>query len=148
MTQRKEIELDIIYALDDIEKLSVALNKARTSGLFTEQELDIIQQGSKHFQEAPEKIEKIERVTTLAKKIGPTTSFVLLNLIKQLPYANIQNDYFYPNRRTIKENCNINDKKLTTILIDLASEELIYTKLINKKLCISLNWYKIQEMSD
>lgn len=148
MNARKELELDIIYAIEDKDKLNLALQKARSSGLFTEQELDIIQQGAEHFKDGPQNTEKVERVTKLAKKIGPTTSFVLLNLIKQLSYTDTQDGYFYPNRRSIIENCNINDRKLTIILMDLVSANLIYTKLIDKKLCISLNWPVIQEMSD
>lgn len=149
LSHRKELELKIISNLESPNQLEAVLAECWASGLFTKEEMEIIVSGTKVYEVSAKKnTEKIERFTNMSKKIGATNSFVILNFIKQLPDSIVEDGYFLPNKKSIYANCKINDRQYIAILLNLVDKKLIETKIMNKKQLISLNWNKIQEVSE
>lgn len=149
LNKRKELELKIISHLENKPQLEAVLTECWASGLFTKEEMTTIVNGSKLYAvDAEKNIEKIERFTTIARKIGPSSSFVLLNLIKQFPTMQNKEGYFVPDRKSICKNSKVTEQQLILILSELRKADLISTIIHSKKMCVKLNWEIIQEMSE
>jgi hypothetical protein len=146
LDERKTWELRIIQSLDHKEILENVLAEAWVSKIFTEEEMKVIVKESKVYQE--DNKNKIECVTNMAKNIGGTAAFVMLNFIKQYPLMETDPDgYFYIDRRSTAKNCNIDNGTLVTI-INLLVDRGIILKKVYKGISIKLCWGMIAEISE
>jgi len=146
LDERKTWELRIIQSLDHKEILESVLAEAWASKLFTKEEMETIVKESKVYQE--ENKNKIEAVTNMAKNIGGTAAFVMLNFIKQLPLMETDPEgFFYIDKRSVAKNCNINNGTLVTIINMLVDKGLILKK-VYKGIAIKLCWDMIADVSE
>lgn len=149
MKTRKELELDIVYNMENKATLEQVLAECWASGHFTKDEMEIIVAGSKVYDklDAPMSTDIIDNRVKLSQKIGPTKAFVLLHIMKQFPEATIDKEgYFKIDRKSILKSVHINESQLVNLLNDLSDEHLLHKKKIKNGLVWCIDFPNINKI--